>query len=88
MKEYQSFILTAEGQVKEHYTVKSSDDADATRRAEKFLTTYSVELWDRARRVARFPSKIFKLTHYCEPLRDTPAKKPRDKSGPRPLWYF
>ena len=58
MKEYQLFILTAEGQVKEHYTVKCSDDADATKQAGKFRTTYAVELWDGARCVARFPSKI------------------------------
>ena len=58
MKEYQLFVLTAEGQVKEHYTLKCSDDADARKKAGKFLTTYPVELWDGARRVARFSSKI------------------------------
>jgi hypothetical protein len=39
MKEYQLFILTSEGCVKEHYTLKCADDADARKRAEKFLST-------------------------------------------------
>jgi hypothetical protein len=59
MKEYQLFILTLEGSVKEQYALKCADDADARKRAEKFLTTYAVELWDGPRRVLRFPSKIF-----------------------------
>jgi hypothetical protein len=58
VKEYQLFILTPEGCVKEHYTLKCAGDADARKRAGKFLTTYAVELWDGPRCVARFPSKI------------------------------
>ena len=58
MDEYQLFILTPEGNVKEHYVLKCADDADARLRAKKFLTTYPVELWAGSRRVARFPSKI------------------------------
>jgi hypothetical protein len=59
MKEYQLFILTPEGCVKEHYSLKCADDADARERAERFFTTYAVELWDGTRCVVRFPSKIF-----------------------------
>jgi hypothetical protein len=56
--EYHLSILTPEGNVKEHYALKSADAADARLRAKKFLTTYPVELWDGARCVARFPSKV------------------------------
>jgi len=58
MREYQLFILTLEGCVKEHYALKCADDADARKRAGRFFTTYDVELWDGPRRVVRCPSKI------------------------------
>jgi hypothetical protein len=59
MQEYQLFILTLEGRVKEHYALKCADDADARKRAGRFFTTYAVELWDGPRRVVHLPSKIF-----------------------------
>jgi hypothetical protein len=58
MKEHQLFILTPEGSLKEQYALKCADDADARKRAEKFLTTYAGELWDGTHCVVRFPSKI------------------------------
>jgi hypothetical protein len=57
-KAYQLFILTMEGQVRQHYEIKCSDDSDAKERAKRFYTTYPVELWDGPRRVAHIPSKI------------------------------
>jgi hypothetical protein len=47
-----------EGQVRQHYEIKCSDDSDAKERAKRFYTTYPVELWDGPRRVAHIPSKI------------------------------
>jgi hypothetical protein len=58
MKEYQLFILTLEGRVKAQYDLICADDDDAKKRAAKFYTVFSVELWDGPRCVVRFPSKL------------------------------
>ena len=58
MKEYQLFILTLEGHVKAQYDLICADDDDAKRRAAKFFTVFSVELWDGPRRLVRFPSRL------------------------------
>lgn len=57
MKPYQVFVLKMEGQVRERYELKCTDDADAAARTKMFFTTYSVELWDGLRLVVRIPAK-------------------------------
>jgi hypothetical protein len=56
MNDYQLFVLTREGDVKEHYTLKCANDDRAQKLAEQFLTTDPVELWEGPRQVARFHS--------------------------------
>jgi hypothetical protein len=53
-KDYQLFVVTMEGDVKEHYTLKCANDDRAQKLAEQFLTTDPVELWEGPRHVARF----------------------------------
>ena len=53
MKEYQLLILAPDGNTKHQYAVMAADNGDAQRRANQFYTTYLIELWDGAHRIAR-----------------------------------
>jgi hypothetical protein len=58
MSDYQLFVLTPEGDVKERYKLKCANDDKATSLARNFSTDDLVEVWDGPRFVVRLPSKV------------------------------
>ncbi len=54
MREYQAFVLAFEGNVIERRTIVCADEAEAVEQAKRLIGTRPVELWEGARRVARF----------------------------------
>ena len=57
MREFQAYILTAEGTVTAMHYLHCNDQEEAIERAKELAVTDPVELWDPPVRVARFEPK-------------------------------
>jgi hypothetical protein len=54
MKRYRAFVLSFEGSVVSVVELDCADDAEAMMRAKALVENRPVELWEGARRIARF----------------------------------
>jgi len=57
MPEYRAYIIGSDGHVLSAVPLECADDAEAMKQAEQLVDGYDVELWQRARKIARFDHK-------------------------------
>ena len=57
MEEYRIFVLTFEGSIIQTIALFCATEDDAKLRAQQLVESHPVELWEVARRIARFEPK-------------------------------
>jgi hypothetical protein len=54
MKDYQIYVLHADDRIKSRQDISCEDDETAKKAAEQMVDGHAVELWQQARKVAKF----------------------------------
>jgi hypothetical protein len=62
MPEYRVYIIGSDGHFQSSVALECADDEEATRKAEQLVDGHDVELWQRARKIAKFEHKS--TTHF------------------------
>jgi hypothetical protein len=62
MPDYRAYILNSAGHFADVVPLECADDEDAKKQVEQLVDGHVVELWQRARKIARFDSKPLNAT--------------------------
>ena len=57
MPDYRAYIIDSDGRFREAVQLDCPDDNEAVKQAEQLVDGHDVELWQRARKIARFDRK-------------------------------
>jgi hypothetical protein len=57
MAPYRAYLIDRDGHHIKAVDINCTDDDDARKRAEQMVDGHNVELWEHARRIARFDAK-------------------------------
>jgi hypothetical protein len=57
MPEYRVYVIGSDGHFQSSQALECADDDEATRQAEQLVDGHDIELWQRARKIARFEYK-------------------------------